>query len=360
MMRFTSTVGAIRDALAPGLKIVSSKQQVTPILANVLLEAKGGQVRLTCSNLDQVVVGPVECDMEAEGSITVAAHVLGGFLSSLPSAAPCSLALGDGNVVVKSGRSRATLRTLTAEDFPRLKEDFSFLVELPSASLRSAIVASAYAAETSPLRICLCGVNAAPWNGGIDFIATDGHRLSLAHVPVEARFDPVILPSFAVKQFASLLGDKSGDATLELSNSLVRLSIGGASITTKTIDGTFPRYRVVTDVPTTENATVRVPDLAAALKVVASTNKEGGSVEIAFADGQCTVSAYGDSGEGVTTMDADVKVPIAARFAADYLAEALGEIEGDLMRVCFSEAKTAMHMFGKDGARHAILMTRSH
>lgn len=357
-MRFTSTVGALRDALAPGLKIVSSKQ-VIPILANVLLEAKSGQVRLTCSNLDQLVVSSVECDMEAEGSITVAAHVLGSFLSSLPSSAACSLALGDGNVVVKSGRSRATLRTLTAEDFPKLKEEFGFLLEMSAASLRSALGASAYAADTNLQRAYLCGVNIAPWNGGIDFIATDGHRLSLAHVPMEARFDPVILPSFAVKQFASLLGDKAGDATLELSNSLARLTVGGSSITTKTIDGTFPRYRILTDVPTTDNATVRVPDLAAALKVVASTNKEGGSVEIAFADGQCTVSAYGDSGEGVTTMDADVKAPIAARFAADYLAEALGEIEGDLMRVCFSEAKTAMHMFGKDGARHAILMTRS-
>ena len=114
-----------RDALIKPLNLVAGvveRRQTLPILSNVLLVLEGTTLSLTGTDLEVELVGRVELESAGvDGEVTVPARKLVDICKSLPEGSTIEFSLDSGKAIVKAGRSRFTLSTLPAADFPAVE-----------------------------------------------------------------------------------------------------------------------------------------------------------------------------------------------------------------------------------------------
>ena len=239
-----------REALLRPLQLVAGvveKRQTLPVLSNVLLEVRGQQLSLTGTDLEVELIGRVTLDeVGVEGEVTVPGKKLMDICRSLPDGAQLEVALEDQRVNVRSGRSRFTLSTLPATEFPNVDsvgEEKTFAMSQPV--LRRAIDRTSFAMAQQDVRYYLNGMLFEVATDGLRTVATDGHRLATCRVaisgPDEAR--QIILPRKGVLELAKLLtSDSEVSVTLAFSANHLRAHTENFSFTSKLVDGKFPDY----------------------------------------------------------------------------------------------------------------------
>ncbi len=207
-----------RDALLKPLNLVAGvveRRQTLPILSNVLLSLEGTQLSLTGTDLEVELVGRVELESAGtDGEVTVPARKLVDICKSLPDSSEIEFTVESGKVTVKAGRSRFTLSTLPASEFPSVEEGAGELaMELPSAVVKRLIERTGFAMAQQDVRYYLNGMLLELKSGRLRMVATDGHRLALctAPDPVSAGDASVIIPRKGVLELARLL---DGDETI--------------------------------------------------------------------------------------------------------------------------------------------------
>lgn len=244
-----------RDQLLKPLQQVSGvveKRQTLPVLANVLIQvdASRGRLSLTGTDLEVELIATAElAGSVADGEITVPARKLLDICKSLPASAELELKLENQKLLVKSGKSRFTLATLPATDFPNREESrgaFSFSVQ--QKTLKRLIDNTAFAMAQQDVRYYLNGMLFEVTNGVLRTVATDGHRLAMCTETAEAATSDryqVIVPRKGVQELARLLGDDDGPVEISLSTNHIRVSVNTVTFTSKLIDGKFPDYERV-------------------------------------------------------------------------------------------------------------------
>lgn len=242
-----------RDQLLKPLQQVSGvveKRQTLPVLANVLLVVDGGKLALTGTDLEVELVARAELAGEfGDGEITVPARKLLDICKSLPASAEIELKLDGQKLSLKSGKSRFTLTTLPANEFPNLEEGvgaFSFTIS--QKALKKLIDKTSFAMAQQDVRYYLNGMLFEVNAGLLRTVSTDGHRLAMCDA--EARTDSndrmqVIVPRKGVHELARLLTDDDGEVTITLGTNHVRATVGNVTFTSKLIDGKFPDYERV-------------------------------------------------------------------------------------------------------------------
>ncbi|HCF72709.1 MAG: DNA polymerase III subunit beta [Proteobacteria bacterium] len=241
-----------RDQLLNLLIAVTSvveRRQTLPILANVLILLEANTLTLVGTDLE------VEASIEAEalkgsdGQCTVAARKLLDICRALPEQATVELETVDSRLKIRSGRSRFSLQTLAAVDFPRLETDnWEERVQLEQPVLRGLFEKTAFSMAQQDVRYFLNGVLLELDGTTMVAVATDGHRLarSRAVLPSPAgEHRQAIIPRKAVLELSRFLGDGGDEITIELNANHARFSRPGAVLTTKLIDGKFPDYKAV-------------------------------------------------------------------------------------------------------------------
>ena len=250
------------DIIPPLRKVVGviERRQTLPILSNVLLRLEGGVLSLTGTDSEVELVARLSLeDRAAVGKSTVPARKLMDICRNLSDSADINLAFEKQQVILKSGRSRFTLATLPAEDFPIMDEgpmDTEFSVS--SAALQFLLDRTAFAMAQQDVRYFLNGLLLTMEEDCLTAVATDGHRLALAKVPLSTggHDKRVILPRKGVVELQRLLADCEGDVMLALGDNHLRLSTHNLTLTSKLIDGQFPDYQRV--IPRGGNKTVWV------------------------------------------------------------------------------------------------------
>ena len=240
-----------REALIKPLNLVAGvveRRQTLPILSNVLMVLEGKTLSLTGTDLEVELVGRVELDAAGvDGEITVPARKLVDICKSLPEGSNIEFALDSGKATVKAGRSRFTLSTLPAADFPAVEAgEGSVALSLEQALVKQLIDGTAFAMAQQDVRYYLNGLYLEILGGRLRVVATDGHRLALATGParVEAADTGVIIPRKGVLELSRLL---DGDAPLELAigSNHLRAANEQFTFTSKLVDGKFPDYERV-------------------------------------------------------------------------------------------------------------------
>ena len=238
-----------REALLRPLQLVAGvveKRQTLPVLSNVLLEVEGQQLSLTGTDLEVELVGRVTLDeVGQEGAITVPAKKLMDICRSLPDGAQIEIEQEDGRVNVRSGRSRFTLSTLPATEFPNvdaIANEQTFA--LPQSDLRRIIDRTSFAMAQQDVRYYLNGMLIEVSPEGLRAVATDGHRLATCHVAVAGPKEgqQIILPRKGVLEMAKLLTDPEASVSLSLSANHLRAHTEAFTFTSKLVDGKFPDY----------------------------------------------------------------------------------------------------------------------
>ncbi len=230
---------------------IVERKQPLPILSNVLIEKNKSGIRFLTTDLEIQITTEAKYSnlSEEQQSITVAAKKLQEILRVVPDNSYISLEIQDSRLLVKVNKSRFTLQTLPAQDFPKITEQLvnSTKIDLEQKLLKKLLGSVQYAMAQQDIRYYLNGVLLVIDGGFIKLIATDGHRLAFTSAKLESSYSKteVILSRKTVSELFKLLSDSDEKISLEIAEKQVQISFSDVTLTSKVIDGKFPDYERV-------------------------------------------------------------------------------------------------------------------
>ncbi|MEO5372919.1 MAG: DNA polymerase III subunit beta [Alphaproteobacteria bacterium] len=349
-MKLTIERSALLKTLGHVQSVVERRTTI-PILANVRLDAVDGSLGLNATDMDLEIVERTAAEIMREGRTTAPAHTLYDIARKLPEGAQVELALDDdeGQLVLRSGRSRFSLACLPVEDFPVMSgSGMPHTFALSAADLRGLIDRTRFAISTEETRFYLNGIYLhATVSEGVDVlraVATDGHRLARVEVPLPegaAGMPGVIIPRKTVAELRKLIDETTADVTVTLSEVKMRFAFDAVVLTSKLIDGTFPDYERVIPAENDKIMEVDRRQFAEAVdRVSAISSEKSRAIKVSVDKGGVTLSASSpESGSATEEVEARYDAgPIEIGFNSRYLLDILAQIEGDAARFAMADS----------------------
>ncbi len=242
---------SINDLLGPlqAIHSVVERRQTLPILSNVLMVFENNTIAFTTTDIEVELITVVPNENSTSASVTLPARKLLEICRALPGEAKVSLDVGEKQTTVRSGRSRFTLATMPATDFPSIS-DFDAVLELTldRARMAALIEKTQFAMAHQDVRYYLNGLLIEFLPDKIRAVATDGHRLALCEMEQETgstESRQIIVPRKGVIELARMLEAGDGDLSLRVGDNHLQAMVGKRRLTTKLIDGRFPDYERV-------------------------------------------------------------------------------------------------------------------
>ncbi|CAH0524291.1 DNA polymerase III subunit beta [Vibrio hippocampi] len=220
-----------------------------PILGNLLLKVEQGVLSITATDLEVELVSQIslENDFEA-GSVTVPSRKFLDICRGLPDDSMITIVLEGDRVQVRSGRSRFSLSTLPANDFPNIEDwQQEAQVTISQAELKSLIDKTQFSMANQDVRYYLNGMLFEVEDNILRSVATDGHRMAVAQVTLAqaGEHNQIIIPRKGVQELSKLLDAPEQPVTLQIGGSNIRAEVNNFIFTSKLVDGRFPDYRRV-------------------------------------------------------------------------------------------------------------------
>jgi len=244
MLLVQSERNALLTALSAVVGVVE-RRHTLPILSNLLLEKKGDTLTLLATDLELQVSTHLDAQAGEDFAITIAARKLFDIVRALPEAAKVKLDTKDSQVVLSAGKSRFTLQTLPAADFPRVETGAGLgePIQLPQKTLKRLLQLVQFAMASQDIRYYLNGMLLVLDGKHLRVVATDGHRLSYAETELEtaAEAREVIIPRKTVLELSKLLGEVDDAVELRIGTNQVTITLPGTELVTKVVDGKLPR-----------------------------------------------------------------------------------------------------------------------
>jgi DNA polymerase-3 subunit beta len=340
-----------RDALLKPLQAVSGiveRRHTLPILANVLLEQRNGQLHVTATDLEMQITAVAELAGKDGTATTVGARKLQDLLRALPDDAQINVDATGSKMTVRAGRSRFNLQTLAASDYPRIsvgQEQLQSLA-LPQRDFRSLIKLAEFAMAQQDIRYYLNGMLLVIDKGSLQAVATDGHRLSWASIAIGGDYTrvEVILPRKTVLELSKLLEDSDAPVTIDLLANQARFRFGNVELVSKVVDGKFPDYNRV--IPTGHGKRIeldRATLLSALQRAAILSNEKFRGVRLVLGEGQlriiCTNSEQEEAEEELPVGYSGE--PLDIGFNITYLLDVLSNVEADKVNFAFGDANSS-------------------
>src|SRR5690606_8744549 len=340
---------------------VVERKQTMPILSNVLLVVRDGVLSVTATDLEVELVAEASVDDAVDGEITVPGRKLHDIVRALPDGARVEATLSGERMTAKAGRSRFTLSTLRAADFPTIDDVAGQqTLGVDAKALKHLLEKTHFSMAQQDVRYYLNGLLLETNGTRLRGVATDGHRLALAEITLEspAQSDQQIVPRKGVLELNRLLGDE-GKVSLTLGKNHVRLTIDGLRMTSKLIDGRFPDYmRVIpTSPPNVVTADRQLLRQALQRAAILSNEKYRG-VRLTFDASSVVVEANNpEQEEAVETVEVDYSgTPMEIGFNVNYLLDALGAVDGERGRIGMTDANSSCLITGDEDTTKFVVM----
>jgi DNA polymerase-3 subunit beta len=359
-----------REALLKPLQQVVGvveRRQTLPVLANLLFKVGDGKVSMTGTDLEVEMVATAEAEKLSDGEITIPARKLFDIVRALPDGARIELKLNGDRVALNAGRSRFTLTTLPASEFPTVDQiELVEKVSLPEEVLRDLMERTAFAMANQDVRYYLNGMLLDLQEHTLRCVATDGHRLAMKETELQSSVSTrrqIIIPRKGVNELIGLLESGDGQVELEFGRNHLRLRRGGVTFTSKLIDGRFPDYEAVIPLGADKTATLDREILRGALQRAAIlSNEKYRGVRLELSPGKLRIVAHNpEQEEAVEEVEADTHVSdLAVGFNVGYLLDALAALRGDRARLSLRDAQSSclVQENDNDHSRHVIMPLR--
>jgi len=342
-----------KDAILKPLQLaagVVERRHTLPVLANVLLTLKDGLLEITGTDLEVELIGRVRVnDGSRPGEVTVPGRKLLDICKSLPDDAQLVFGVEDGKFLVRAGRSRFTLATLPATDFPVTSDEPGTLeVSVPRSDLKALIDSCAFAMAQQDVRYYLNGMLFEVGSSWFRVVATDGHRLAMHTLGLDTgvqETQQVIVPRKGVLELSKLLsepGDDSAQVLLGLSH--IRIKLKDFTFTSKLVDGKFPDYQRV--LPKGGDKTVvgdRNSLRQAFNRASILSNEKYRGVHLQFADSELKVVANNpeqEEAEDMVAVDYDGDL-LEIGFNVSYLLDVLSVLDSDSVKFTLSDSNSS-------------------
>ena len=347
---------ATQDKVLSALQSVAGiveRRHTLPVLANVLIRKTGSSVQLTTSDLEIQIRTTAELDGDAGSfTTTVGARKLIDILRTMPSDQTVSLESSQSKLILKGGKSKFTLQTLPAEDFPLVQEAANFgpVFSVPQKTLKDLLSQVSFAMAVHDIRYYLNGILFVAEGKQLSLVATDGHRLAFASatLDVEVPKQEVILPRKTVIELQRLLSDAGGDnqphIEMQFANNQAKFSFGGMEFVTKLVEGKFPDYNRVIPKNHRNSITLgRAPLLASLQRTAILTSDKFKGVRLNIDPGTLRVASNNaEQEEAVDELDIDYGGDsIEIGFNVTYLIDALGNMDQDMVQIALSDSNSS-------------------
>ena len=340
-------VTAPRDPFLTALQLAGravSSRSTLPSLGGILLTASGEELALRATDMEMGVALRVPgAKVESEGAVLLPGRLVVDVARSLPPGdVTLELRTEQRDVELTAGDARFHLRTLPAEDFPRLPEVDGDAAKLPAATLAETIERVARAASRDEVRPILTGVLVQADGAALTMVATDSYRLSVKHASLESPLAEPIeanVPARALRELSRVIAAEGPEhVEVALSRNQVVFRVDGIALSSRLIEGQFPSWRQL--IPETFEHEVRMPreELLEVTSRVSQLAQRNAPLRFAFAEGELTVAAETpDIGDAAQSLPAPYSgEPLEIAFNPQFLIEGIESVEGDEIAIQLS------------------------
>ena len=366
-MRFSLQREVLLKPLQQVVNVVE-RRQTLPVLANLLVNVEDGRLSLTGTDLEVEMIARSAVDQAEDGETTIPARKLFEIVRALPDGSRLSFTLAGDRVTVQAGRSRFTLATLPAKEFPSI-DDLELVerIQVPEAALKELIDRTAFAMAQQDVRFYLNGLLFDLRESSLRCVATDGHRLALCESGLEGTGAmtkrQLIVPRKGVTELQRLLEGGDRILELEMGRGHLRVKRDDVTFTSKLIDGRFPDYEAVVPIGADKEVRIDRDVLRAALQRAAIlSNEKYRGVLMEVSPGQLKISAHNpEQEEAQEEVEAETRVDdLAVGFNVGYVLDALGALKDEVVVLQLRDENSSalLREASNERARHVIMPLR--
>ncbi len=355
--------------LAPLQAVVGvvERRQTMPILANFLVVAADGKLSVTATDLEVELLATDEAEVLEDGEITVPGRKFLDIVRALPDGAAVTVTLKGDRVTVTSGRSRFTLSTLPAAEFPTVDNiGAQQTIALPQGHMKRLLEKTQFAMANHDVRYYLNGLLLEVGSKRLRSVATDGHRLAMCDIELEHGGNAqqqVIIPRKGVLELQRMLSDDGPEIRMSIGGNHVRVEIDDLRFTSKLIDGRFPEYERV--IPKSQDEglkTERAPLRNALQRTAILSNEKYRGIRLALKDNTMVIQAHNpEQEEAEEQLEVEyVGNGVEIGFNVNYLLDALGALEQDNVEMQVTDANSSCIIRdpGEDSCTYVVMPMR--
>ena len=332
-----------RESILKPLQMVSGiveKKQTLPILSNILINLNDNQLSITATDLEMEVIATTNASSEVGGSTTVPVRKFLDTCRTLEEGASMSFTIDKDKAVLKSKKTRFSLATLPANDFPVIDTKSPlFEFRIPQNELKRIIDKTSFAMAFQDVRYYLNGLMFEISEDMVKAVATDGHRLAVSNYATEtgiAQSSSIIVPRKAVLEIARLLEESDEAVTVVVGENFMRLVLPDLIFTSKLVDGQYPNYQSV--IPTNCDKHIRVDrNLIKQCLVRTSilSNEKYRGIKIEIGSGYLKASANNpEQEEAEDEIEIDYNDDtVEIGFNVNYLLDAISAIDSEIVEL---------------------------
>jgi DNA polymerase III subunit beta len=341
---------------------IVERKNTIPILANVLLEAKGDEVRMLATDLEVALRSRCQASVAKGGSLTLPAKKLYEIVKALPET-DVRIEEDKNGVKVAADRFDSRMQTLPREDFPSLPESTGVArASLARAAMKEMVAKTQFAITGEDTRYFLNGALFVLRADTMSLVATDGHRLALVTVKRDGKDDTIqtgdevkrILPKKTLLELGKLLTDGDGDIQYEAGENHLFFEVGGRVLISRMIDGQFPAYERV--IPKGNDKLIefeRERVTNAVKRVALLSNERSRAVKFEIDTGKVEVtSSSSEFGEAREQLSVDYTgSAMTISFNAQYVLDFLNVVETDIVSLSLKDevSQAVMKPVGAEG-----------
>ncbi|NTV94001.1 MAG: DNA polymerase III subunit beta [Thiobacillus sp.] len=347
---------------------VVERKHTLPILSNILVENSVGKTALIATDLELQITTWMDNEAEQDTSFTVSARKLLDITRSLPDETGMALDLNNEQVRIQAGKSRFNLQTLPAKDFPKLQsgEGDGIELEVSASKLRKLLARAQYAMAVQDIRYYLNGMLFQLQGNKLVVAATDGHRLAVDAIELEAEVAQpveVILPRKTVMELIKLLGEDDAKARVRIGANQVVFSHPNFELRSKVVDGKFPDYQRVVPVGYEKHFDINRQRLHQSLtRAAILTNDKYRGVRLAMTAGTLRIAcSNNEQEEAQEELEINYAYdPLDIGFNVQYIQDVLNNLDCEAVRCLFGDANSSMliTMPEDDNFRYVVMPMR--
>ena len=331
---------------------IVERKQTLPILSNVLMENQDGKIRFTTTDLEIQITTAIDTGIRGgqNAAFTVGGKKFQEILRILPDQSKITIDTKENKAQIKTNKSRFSLQTLPAQDFPQLSNQLENTkkIVLPQKELKDLLLSVQYAMAQQDVRYYLNGVLLIIDGDKLKVVATDGHRLAYNAGAIDGHYEKqeIILPRKAVSELSKLLADSDESVELEFSQQQVKVTFSGITLITKVIEGKFPDYeRVIPKYNNHLNMERVVMQQALQRAAILSNEKFRGVRFVLTEKNLSIISSNSEQEEAQEEIETDYHgEPLDIGFNVNYLMDGLNNISSSTATFSFGDPNSSILM----------------
>jgi DNA polymerase-3 subunit beta len=360
-MKFECEFEKIKNSISQ-VERITGKNLTLPILSSVLFIASGKSLKLRATNLSIGIEVEIPAKVEKEGIVAIPGGVLANIFANVFQNENISFEGEDGNLLVKTKKSKIKLKGQLADDFPTIPIITGKTIEIENKKFIEGIKSVYYSSSLSDIKPEISSVYIYSDEDNLVFVSTDSFRLAEKKIKIKGieEIPGILVPFKNIPEIIRVFGDIKGEIKICLNKNQIAFSSGNIYLTSRIIDGAFPDYRQIIPKESTTEAVILKQDLLNALKLSNIFSDKFNQVNLSIKPKDKVFelsSKNNDIGENTTQLDAAISgESIELGFNYKYFLDCFQSINTDSVLIKLNQPSKPMVIRGNGDSSFTYLI----